>query len=101
MSLTTQEPIKSLGEIRFGKSTSFKYSVTNEGSNPLEITKIVVGCGSCTKASTTKTKLLPGETSEIDVQFTPGSIGSQKKYITVKYDDIQVLSLQFTADVHK
>lgn len=99
--LITNQPKKDLGKIKFGQPHSFTYEVTNTGDAPLEISKIVVGCNSCTKASTSKTKLKPEEASTINVTFTPGSIGSQKKFLVVKWNETQRLELSFIAESYE
>jgi hypothetical protein len=98
--LTTSEHTKNLGRLKFGRPTGFNFQVKNETTRQIEITKLVVGCGSCTKANIVKTKLQPEEEATIDVVFTPGSTGPQKKHITVKYDANSVLRLEFTAEVY-
>jgi hypothetical protein len=98
--LTTSEPTKNLGKLKFGRPVPFNFQIKNETNRRVEITKIVVGCGSCTKAQIIKTKLEPEEESTISVVFTPGSTGQQKKHITVKYDADSVLKLEFTAEVY-
>jgi len=50
--------------------------------------------------STTKEVLQPGEDGIINVTFTPGSTGNQTKHISVRYDESQVLKLEFTAEVY-
>ncbi len=98
--LETSIHTKELGRLKYGKPTSFTFSVKNTGSNQLEINKLVVGCGSCTKATVPKTTLQPNEEVDVKVVFTPGSTGKQTKYISVRYDDSKVLRLEFTADVY-
>ena len=99
--LVVNEPTKDLGRIRFGKPHNFTYHIKNTGTTWAEITKLVVGCTSCTKAHTTKTKLSPGEETIIDVIFTPGSIGPQKKFILVRWDNANEIKLSFTAESHE
>ena len=96
--LQSKELIKDLGSIKFGKPHIFTFTV--KATTPCEITKLVVGCGSCTKATINKTKLQPEENIDINVIFTPGSTGKQTKHITVRYDADSVLKLEFTADVY-
>lgn len=66
----------------------------------MEITKLVVGCGSCTKASTEKTIIQPDEETLVNVIFTPGRTGIQTKHISVRYNGDMILKLEFTADVY-
>lgn len=98
--LTTKEPSKDLGKLKFGRATTFVFLITNSGPTPIKIDKLVVGCGSCTKAQITKTNIEPNEEVPINVTFTPGSTGQQTKHITVRYDETEVLKLSFTAEVH-
>ncbi len=93
----TQSPLD-LGNIPFGKAFPFSFTVTNTGKTPVEITKLWVGCSSCTKASTTKAKLAEGECTTINVVFTPGTIGPQKKNVQVQWNGNQVVKLEFTAE---
>ena len=86
--------------MKFGKPNGFSFIVKNDTITNLEINKLIVGCGSCTKASTSKVLLKPNEETTIDVVFTPGSTGPQKKHVTVNYDNNQALRLEFTAEVY-
>lgn len=96
--LTTKDSPIDLGDIPFGKPTNFSFTVKNEGRVPIEITKLWVGCASCTKATTHKAKLADGECTTINVVFTPGTIGKQQKNVQVQWNGNQVLRLDFTAN---
>ena len=87
-----------LGRIPFGKPYSFYFTVQNTSSQPVEITKLFVGCSSCTKAQTTKAKLADGDCTKIDVVFTPGTIGPQRKNVQVQWNGNKVIKLEFTAE---
>jgi len=87
-----------LGRIPFGRPVPFSFTVRNTGQVPVEITKLWVGCSSCTKAETKKAMLADGECTTIDVVFTPGSIGAQKKNVQVQWNGNQVIKLEFTAE---
>lgn len=99
--LSSKNLHKDLGKLRKGIPFKFKYYLENEGNSDVRINKITVGCGSCTKASTSKIELKPGEVSTIDVTFTPGSIGPQLKYIYVKWNEDKQLKLDFTAESYE
>jgi hypothetical protein len=99
--LVANEPIKNLGKVKFGKPHAFTFCVQNIGNGIIEITKIQVGCGSCTTAHVKNTHLRSGESTDINVVFTPGSTGEQKKFITVKWNNINDLKLSFTADSYE
>lgn len=87
-----------LGRIPFGKANTFHFTVTNNGKVPIQITKLWVGCSSCTKASARKAMLADGECTTIDVIFTPGSVGKQNKNVQVQWNGNQVIKLEFTAE---
>jgi len=87
-----------LGKIKFGKPTSFNFTVKNDGNTPVQITKLWVGCSSCTKAECKKAMLADGECTTIDVVFTPGTIGQQRKNVQVQWNGNQVIKLEFTAE---
>lgn len=88
-----------LGQLKFGKPYSFIYTVQNSSDKVVKINRMIVGCTSCTKASTTQTTIKPGETGIINVTYTPGKTGKSKKNIQVVYDTDQILRLDFTANV--
>lgn len=98
--LTTREPKRDLGRIKFGKPTKFTIPVKNDGDLPIKIDKLVVGCGSCTEANVGNTMIYVGQEVLVNVKFTPGSVGPQTKHISVRYDSDQILRLEFTADVY-
>lgn len=97
--LRSDEVNKDLGSIKFGKIQEFSYSVTNEGNEDITIRKVVVSCASCTIATASKNKVKAGETIQINVTFTPGTLGLQKKGIDVLYNN-EKLKLEFKAQSH-
>jgi len=96
MLTTTESPID-LGLIKFGKPKSFSFQVRNCGNFPIQITKLWVGCSSCTTAVVRKAMLAEGECTTVDVVFTPGTLGAQRKYVQVQWNGLKVLKLEFTA----
>lgn len=98
--LTSLQPTQALGRLKYGRPHGFLFQLRNQGSNPLEIRKVAVGCTSCTKATIKKTHLGPQEETEVSVVFTPGSTGPQTKSISVLYNADSSLKLEFTADVY-
>lgn len=98
--LITTGPTTELGAIKYGKAKKFTIPLKNESPRSIQIDKISVGCGSCTKATLNKNTLNPEEGILMDVVFTPGTTGQQTKTITIRYDNDQVLELQFTAEVY-
>lgn len=97
--LTVNQTDIDLGQLRFGQPHKFKYIVTNNSTDSLIINKLVTGCSSCTKAYTSKTYLKTGESSDINVTFTPGTTGNQLKTLNVIYNNINELALKFRAHV--
>jgi hypothetical protein len=92
---------KDLGTLKFGKAHNFTYNLTNNSTSSVQITKLVKGCGSCTKASINHSSISPNSNAIINVEFTPGSTGINKKTIQVLYNDNQNLTLSFKAFVEK
>lgn len=103
--LEANQPEMQLGTLQYGVPYPFQYTVKNTSdSAEINIVKLVVGCGSCTKASMQMSKLKPGEEAKIDVIFTPGSTGLQNKNISVAYNMLgnamPALILKFRATVN-
>lgn len=98
--LQTNQQKKDLGSLKFGQPYTFFYEITNPTSTPVTVTKLVMGCNSCTKAFIENNIIPPNSSTKINVTFTPGSTGLQSKYIDVLYSG-QSLSLKFTAKVEK
>lgn len=92
---------KDLGKLPFGKPYKFKYTLTNNSTSSVKITKLVKGCGSCTEASIDTRDISPSNSAILNVQFTPGSTGLNKKTIQVLYNDTENLTLSFKAFVEK
>lgn len=100
MLTTTQSPLN-LGQVQFGKPIDFSFEVRNTGNRPLQITKLWVGCASCTTARVSKAMLAENECAQVNVTFTPGSIGTQNKTVQIQWDGNKVLKLEFTAISHE
>lgn len=92
-----------LGNIRFGQPYDFVYEVENDSNEEIRVQKVVLSCGSCTKASINKQKIEPKGSAMVNATFTPGSTGVQSKKISVVYKDSQeqqkTLDLKFKATV--
>lgn len=100
--LVAKDNPKNLGKVKFGKPHSFTFCLENNGNQTITVDKLVVGCNSCTKASLKKTIIRPSESVLLDVVFTPGSLGDQKKFITVKWGGlVNDLKLAFTAQSYE
>ena len=99
--LVAVNTVKELEKIKKGSPYSFQFILKNDGQSSVLIDRISVGCGSCTKASTSKVNVNPGETSSIDVVFTPGSTGTQQKFVNVQWNGDNLLKLTFTADSYE
>lgn len=81
--LTSTTAVILLGNIAYGKTYNFTYTVKNEYINELTIDKVVAGCRSCTEATIDNKVLAPGEEGTISVAFTPGRVGKDVKSLTV------------------
>lgn len=87
-----------LGKLKFGKPYSFNFVVKNDGKEPATLSKISVGCTSCTKATCPTTIIPATQEATIDIVFTPGTLGKQRKSVVVHYNDTS-LRMEFVADV--
>jgi len=102
--LKVDEEEKYLGNLKFGEPHNFKYIITNSGNETIVITKIILGCNSCTKASIVKQMLGYGQDTILDVTYTPGSTGLTSKDVILQYTDgiqPEQLKLKFKAQVQK
>lgn len=99
--LTVDKQEIDLGNLKYGKGYNFKYNLYNNSSNIININKIVKGCGSCTKAFIDKNIIKPNESAVINVEFTPGSTGINRKTIQVLYNSSDNLILSFKSYVEK
>jgi hypothetical protein len=71
------------GPIEEGERVSYVFKFTNTGDAPLLITEAKGSCG-CTVPSFPKVPIMPGEGSEIEVEFnSKGKLGKQTKRITI------------------
>lgn len=73
-----------LGNLKYGQTYYFNYTLKNEYDKDLMIRKVYVGCSACTKVKIEKDVLSPGEVAILSVCFTPGSIGTQTKSVTIE-----------------
>jgi len=103
--LTADTQIKMLGNLRFGSTHTFTFTLTNNSDREITIDKVVAGCNSCTKTSLSTNTLQSGEQATLSVSFTPGSVGINSKNLTVLYRTGNVqrpnLGLQFKAMVNE
>lgn len=71
------------GTIDSGEKVSYVFKFKNAGDAPLIITSAKGSCG-CTVPFFPKVPVLPGETSEIEVEFnSKGKMGKQSKRVTI------------------
>jgi hypothetical protein len=87
-----------LGVLKFGRPSKFNLIVKNSGNNPITVNKVSVGCTSCTKAKLSRNTIGAGEEALVEVEFTPGTLGQQRKSVTLSYDGGS-LKMEFTANV--
>lgn len=102
--LKVDEAEKQLGNLKFGKPHKFEYIITNSGEKTIVVTKLVLGCNSCTEASLVKQVLGVGQSTDLQVTFTPGATGLNSKNIIVQYSEgekAEHLNLTFKAIVTK
>lgn len=91
--------VMDLGQIPFGQPHSFNFVIKNSANAPITIKKLVVGCMSCTKATTPATIVPAGQYMSVNVVYTPGTLGPSHKRVSVLYGEDKELKLEFRADV--
>ncbi len=103
--LTANQPEIQLGTMKKGQSKNFVFTIQNSGTQNIRINQITVGCGSCTKASTSTVIISPNQAGAINVVFTPDSTGMQNKNVSVDYSEgtahMPPLILKFRATVNE
>jgi thioredoxin-related protein len=65
---------KQLGKLKYGSTTRIKFSVKNLGNKNLIIDRVLPDCG-CTIASYTRTKIQPGASGSIQLDFKAEKTG--------------------------
>ena len=75
-----------MGKLTFGKPYNFNVVVKNNGNDPITVSKISVGCTSCTKAKMVKNIIGASEEGIVEIEFTPGTLGAQRKSVTLNYE---------------
>jgi len=100
--ITVDEMFFDFGEIQHGKTVAHGFKVSNTGQATLHIKEIHANCG-CTSTLIGKNDLEPGESTEIEAEFTPEKefSGPVRKTILVVSDAPahSKLILRFAADV--
>lgn len=69
--------------IAMGSSFSHTFVFKNVGETPLLIHSVKAACGCTVLKGWPKHPILPGESGEIPIEFTPKRPGSQRKYISI------------------
>ncbi|MGE5352772.1 MAG: DUF1573 domain-containing protein [Acidobacteriota bacterium] len=90
-----------MGNIKAGEKATKIYTIKNVGGDNLEIKEVRASCG-CTAAKPGKTKLGPGETTELEVTFnSEGREGKQNKTVYIESNDPSnsTTKVSFTANV--
>jgi len=69
--------------IAMGATIAHTFTFKNVGSTPLLIHSVKAACGCTVLKNWPKHPLMPGESGEIPIEFTPKSPGTQRKYISI------------------
>jgi hypothetical protein len=100
--ITIDQMFFNFGKIRHGQTVVHGFKVSNTGQATLHIKEIHANCG-CTSTLIGKMELAPGESTEIEAEFTPENAfsGAVRKTILVVSDAPAhpKLTLRFAADV--
>tara|TARA_B100000902_G_scaffold365116_1_gene385770 strand:- start:95 stop:664 length:570 start_codon:yes stop_codon:yes gene_type:complete len=102
--MSFKEEMHEFGNVDVNSKNNYSFSFTNTGNEPLKITNARGSCG-CTVPDFPRDPIMPGQTSKIDVVFTPskGQAGTkQTKTVTVTANtDPENTILKITAFVNK
>ncbi len=85
------------GEIYLNGDGTYKFEFTNNGNEPLILSKPRSSCG-CTVPSWPKEPILPGESSEIKVTYNTHKAGAFNKSVTV-YSNSKTVILRIKGKV--
>jgi Protein of unknown function (DUF1573) len=90
------DPAYDFGHVYSGTTVKHSFRIKNAGTSPLIIKAVRTSCG-CTAAQPTKSNLMPGEESQLAVNFdTRGEHGTATRTITVFTNDPIHQELQLT-----
>ena len=73
-------------EIPLGTPVTASYEFTNNGKEPVTVTKVKSSCG-CTVASYSKEPVIPGKTGQVSATYNAAKIGAFNKAVTVYMSD--------------
>lgn len=90
------------GQVKQHSENDFVFTFTNTGSEPLLIENAQGSCG-CTVPDYPKAPILPGQTGEIKVKYSPGTqMGKQTKTVAITSNtEPRVRNLYIYADVQE
>jgi hypothetical protein len=90
------DPVYDFGKVYSGTPVKHTFQLKNTGNAPLTITAVRTSCG-CTAAQPTKSTLLPGEASQIAVNFdTSTDRGPSTRTVTVTTNDAAHQQVELT-----
>lgn len=79
-----EESAYDFGQVKEGAQVKHTFVLKNAGDAPVILSKVTASCG-CTQPEFSKSPILPGETSNIQVTFnSEGQVGKQQKIITIQ-----------------
>ena len=81
-SISLDKQVHDYGTISQGADGSCEFTVTNDGTEPLIISRCKGSCG-CTVPKCEKTPIMPGATSAISVRYDTKRIGPINKSVTI------------------
>ena len=74
--------IQKVGQVQWKQPVDIKFTITNEGNQPLVLTDVQPDCD-CTVARWTETPIAPSEKGEINVTFDATLLGTFEKSVAV------------------
>jgi hypothetical protein len=94
-SATTPETEFKFGTMEYDGRSSHKFTVRNEGRQPLKLTFDHVSCGLCTQAKIEKEEIQPGEESTVTVTWHANKEGQFQQSATIGTNDPRKPKLNF------
>jgi hypothetical protein len=80
--MTVDKEVHDYGTIKQGANGSCEFAITNNGSEPLIISRAKGSCG-CTVPEWPKEPIMPGESSVMTVRYDTKRVGAINKSVTI------------------
>jgi hypothetical protein len=86
--LQLDKTLHNFGKLEKGQLVSQLFTVTNTGKSELQIQQIQSACG-CVSYSVTKSTLVPGEKTSLELKYSPRALQQQNEVVTLYSNDLK------------